>query len=109
MRYLLSCFLLVTAAPAVAADMLLLQWTAEPRQKETVLLMLDRARLLAVQVRSSNDFAQTVEVVLEADKDLRFEFRCKDAAAVRQLVDALRSREPDLILDLTAQCVLASD
>jgi hypothetical protein len=109
MRHLLACFLLAVAAPAVAAEMLLLQWTAEPRQEGRTLLLLDRARILAVDARQSRDFAQTVEVVLDAHRETRFEFRCKDAAATRRLVEALRSREPELAVDLTGQCVPEDD
>jgi hypothetical protein len=110
MRHLLAaCLPLVVAAPAVAAEMLLLQWTAEPGEEGRTILLLDRARILAVDARQGRDFAQTVEVVLDANRETRFEFRCKDAAATRRLVEALRSREPDLALDLTGQCVPEDD
>jgi hypothetical protein len=110
MRHLLAtCLPLVVAAPAVAAEMLLLQWTAEPGEEGRTLLLLDRARILAVDARQGRDFAQTVEVVLDANRETRFEFRCKDAAATRRLVEALRSREPDLAVDLTGQCVPEDD
>jgi hypothetical protein len=111
MRHLLAtCLPLVVAAPAVAAEMLLLQWTAEPGEEGRTLLLLDRARILAVDARQGRDFAQTVEVVLDAnEKETRFGFRCKDAAATRRLVEALRSREPELAVDLTGQCVPEDD
>ena len=109
MRHLIACLLLAVAAPAVAAEMLLLQWAAEPGQEGRTLLLLDRARILAVDARQSRDFAQTVEVVLDAHRETRFEFRCKDAAATRRLVEALRSREPELAVDLTGQCVPEDD
>jgi hypothetical protein len=87
--------------------LLLLEWTAEKGQKGTAFLALDRERIVAVHARQRDDFAQTVEVLMDAQEGERFEFRCKDAAAARGLVEVLRLREPGASTNLTGSCLLA--
>jgi hypothetical protein len=111
MRHLIVCLLLAAPARAAANDLLLLQWTVEEHAKGTMLLALDRARLVSAQVRRTGDFETRVEFVLDAPEDAKFEFRCKDVDAARTLLTALRAAEPEPVteLDLTGACVFADD
>jgi hypothetical protein len=96
---------LAATSPSRAADTVVLQQSVLPDQTGLAYLMVNRDRVLFVEVRRAEGFEHTLEITLAAEPVVRLSLRCVDQAAARQVLDALRPGGA-AVLDVSGRCRL---
>ena len=96
---------LAATSPSRAADTVVLQQSVLPDQTGLAYLMVDRDRVLFVEVRKAEGFEHTLEITVAAEPVVRLSPRCVDQAAARQVLDALRPGGA-AVLDVSRRCRL---
>jgi hypothetical protein len=106
-RFFAVALLAGLAAPPAshAADTVILQQNILPDQAGVAYLMIDRERLLFVEVTKAEGFEHTLEIALAAEPVVRISIRCIDQATARQVLDALRPGGA-AVLDVSGRCRL---
>ena len=99
----MAAALATAAAPAGAADMLLLQQTVLPGEAASVVLMVDRERVAVARLRQETKPPYVVEITVVGEPNILLSVNCQDVAGARQVLDALRARGVST-LDVSGRC-----